>query len=260
MVESKTSAGPPQLKAWIADNAIARICIVSPHFDDAAFSLTAFMELEGLPPVTVLTVFTQAAADSDPSYARAMGFADAVDEFQERRREDAVAMGMLKVASMHAGEIIDRPSPDMAARLTRMGLADTPSGPLLMLLPLGAGARLSVLERARRRLSKIPPGSTPHPDHVLIRDAMANTSNATPFRIGYYAEIPYQWANSPGSLRPLLANDAGRRFTEYAIAPDIPRKLAVVRSYKSQIAAEFGRTPTFQATTASIPERVYLPV
>lgn len=245
------------LATWMAQAGVAEVLVVSPHLDDAAFSLAAFLTRGGLPPRRVLTVFTEAGPATDPAHALASGFPDADAEFAARRREDAAAMARLGVAFAHAGLEAGRLDADAAAALAaRLPAA---SAATLVLLPLGAGAERSALWRLGRRLARLPSGSGVHGDHVWVRDRLRRAQADRKGLTGFYAEIPYQWANRREELARLAQGLIGRPPAAFALVPDPAAKLRVAADYASQVEGEFGRRPGFRRRTASVPEWLFLP-
>jgi hypothetical protein len=233
--------------------------VVSPHLDDAVFSLAEFLVRDGLPPRRVVTVFTHAGPATDPAHARAMGFADPAEEFAARRREDAAAMARLGTAFEHLGLESGKLDETAARALGRCLPGPEPGGRTLVLLPLGAGGVLSPLRRLARRAMRQPPGCGVHGDHVWVRDRLRAVLAGSGCVAGYYAEIPYQWANAPADLLRLAERLITGRVTDVALAPDVEAKIAAAEDYASQIVSEFGARPSFQRRTASIAERLYLP-
>ncbi len=255
---------PDALTQALARQRIARICVVSPHLDDAAFSLAEFLRAPGLPPREVYTVFTQARADSDPRHALAMGFSDPLHEFEARRREDIAAMTLLGVAYEHGGAEVDRFTPAVAestaARiLTRAAAAGVPNDRLVVLLPAGAGGTLNAAQRLWRRVRRRPFGCQPHAEHEWVRDGLWPRLLSAGTHVGLYAEIPYLWADSVDALLDRVRSPALQTFTAFRLSTDAEWKLDVARCYRSQYESEFGVKAAYQRRTAALPEAVLLP-
>ena len=248
-----------RLAGWMAEAGVAEVLVVSPHLDDAVFSLAEFLTRGGLPPRRVLTVFTEAGAATDPAHARAMGFADPAAEFAARCREDEAAMARLGTAFAHLGLESGRLDEAAAEDLSRRLPDRSGGGRMLVLLPLGAGAVLSPLRRLARRAMRQPPGCGVHGDHVWVRDRLRDRLAGTVHLAGYYAEIPYQWANSPPDLARLAGGLIAGRVQDFALLPDVDAKIAAAADYASQVASEFGARSSFRRRTASIAERLFLP-
>jgi LmbE family N-acetylglucosaminyl deacetylase len=248
-----------RLAAWMTAAGLSRVLVVSPHLDDAVFSLAEFLVRDGLPSRRVLTVFTEAGPATGTAHARATGFSGPEEEFAARRREDAAAMARLGVAYEHLGLESGRLDEAAASDLSRIVIEMCSAGGALVLLPLGAGAELSAPRRLARRLLRRPPGCDVHADHVWVRDRLQEDLTRAGVPTGFYAEIPYQWANSPRDLARLAQGLVGPRVEPFALKPDVEAKLAAAGDYVSQIASEFGMRPSFRRRTAEIVERVYLP-
>lgn len=238
---------------------IRHVSVISPHLDDAAFSLAAFLELPTLPPREVFTVFTEARADSDPRHSYAMGFSSPLSEFEARRREDEQAMNMLGVPFSHAGAYTDRLTPDVVGALVQRILDGKEVANLLVLLPAGAGGHLTRLSRFFRRIRRIPLGSPPHGEHETVRDELGQRLGGTKVTIGYYAEIPYLWADSLQRIVGTLSSTAQQRWFTVRVRPDVERKRAVAKAYESQFVHEFGKKSGYQRRSLAIPEAVFLP-
>jgi LmbE family N-acetylglucosaminyl deacetylase len=223
--------------AWLDRAGLDRVVVVSPHPDDAVFSLAGF--LQAAPARTeVLTLFTAAVPGPVTDWARATGFADNEAEAQARRAEDARAMNRLGCRFRHAGLV---PGEDLAPKvpgLVRQLAADHPAGlaRTLVLLPAGAGAPpppgwVQWLRRAVRR----PSGAPPHGEHVQTRDHWwrALTAGAG-VRVGFYAELPYAWAHSHARLQAHLAAALGVNTERVAHRPSVDDKARLVDLYASQ--------------------------
>jgi LmbE family N-acetylglucosaminyl deacetylase len=247
------------LAARLEQAGITEIRVVSPHLDDAAFSLAAFLARPGFPPRIVLTVFTRAGPMTHPDHALAMGFADAEAEFLGRRDEDMAAMRRLGTGFVHCGLESGNLDADSADAMIHGVLAGLELGQTLVLLPLGAGRVLSGLARFGRRVLRMPPGCGVHGDHVWVRDHLRRAIGPTLAQVGFYAEIPYQWANTPAELAAQARLLAAGPVDVFALEPDRDAKLAIVQDYRSQFVAEFGRGLRYRRRTASIAERIFMP-
>jgi LmbE family N-acetylglucosaminyl deacetylase len=251
-----TYEGEDHLRRWMDRQRIEIIHVVSPHLDDAVFSLGEFLRRSDFPPRRVFTVFTQPGESA--SYAHTTGFADANEEFGTRLEEDVRAMRHLGLVFTHCGGQQGRCDQD-TVRLTVPPVVDVERPDrLLVLLPLGAGRQLSKTQRYVRRLLRIPFGSPSHSEHLWVRDQFRALAGES-IILGYYAECPYQWANRPSDLFHLGRQLCGQAVQGFELVPDAKTKLAAARTYGSQIEAEFGRRETYLLRTASIPERLFLP-
>ena len=245
-----------RLRYWMDCRSVATIHVVSPHLDDAVFSLGEFLRRPDFPPRKVFTVFTQPGESE--SYAHASGFADTNEEFRVRRLEDVSAMTHLGLPFRHCGGQQGKHDQE-TIRLALSSVLDVEEPDrLLVLLPLGAGRPLSRLQRFVRRLMRIPIGSPSHSEHLWVRNQF-KTRCGNAIALGYYAECPYQWANSLADLQRLGQEMCGYDVENFQLDPDPEAKLAAARNYASQIEAEFGGRAAYQLRTASIPERIFLP-
>jgi hypothetical protein len=248
----------------LARQHIARVCVVSPHLDDAAFSVAEFLRAPGLPPREVYTVFTAARADSDARHALAMGFADPLSEFDARRKEDIDAMTLLGVEFEHGGAEVDRFTPAVAestaARiLARAARVQLPNDRLLVLLPAGAGATLGAARRLWRRALRQPCGCAPHAEHEWVRDGLRPRLLSAGAQVGLYAEMPYLWADSIDALRQRVRGPAAQTFSVFRLPTDPAWKLEVAGCYRSQYQSELGKKVGYQQRTLALPEAVFLP-
>jgi LmbE family N-acetylglucosaminyl deacetylase len=248
----------------LARQRIARVCVVSPHLDDAVFSVAEFLRAAGLPPREVYTVFTAARADSDAQHTLAMGFSDPLREFEARRQEDIDAMTLLGLDFEHAGAEVDRFTPQVAestvARiLARAALAQVPNERLLVLLPAGAGATLGAAQRLWRRIRLQPFGCPPHAEHEWVRDGLLSRFVSAGVQVGLYAEIPYLWAEPIEALLGRVRCLIPQPFSAFRLPTDPTWKLRAVRCYRSQYRSEFGRKVGYQQRTLAMPEAILLP-
>ena len=247
------------LNTWLSNREVSEIKVISPHLDDAAFSLATFLTEPDLPARCVLTVFTRAGPRTPISHAIASGFATPEEEYSHRRQEDVTAMERLGVVFGHLGlESGDR-GEDKIDQIVDHLNAGAPLDGTLVLLPLGAGGTLSSLTRLLRRGLRKPMGCPPHGEHLWIRDTLRSKLALSPAGIGYYAEIPYQWANSAKDLsaRAKALNEG--RMACFTWPANAKAKLMAAANYKSQFEGEFGTTPTYQMRTAECPEKIFVP-
>lgn len=256
--------GERAVRSWMRDRGITHIVAVSPHLDDAAFSLAHLLTVPDFPARRVHTVFTAARKDSDARHSLAMGFADPLQEFEARRREDQQAMARMGVAYTHGGLEVDRFDAE-AIRGTVTRLLDDarsdgadPRG-VLCLLPAGAGGVLGTWQRAWRRLRRLPAGCQPHAEHEWVRDGLLKPLAAAGAHVGLYAEVPYLWGESVDALQRRLPASPDGDWGAVLVPPNASFKLDVAACYRSQIESEFGHRRSFQLRTIGVPEVVFLP-
>jgi LmbE family N-acetylglucosaminyl deacetylase len=159
------------------------IAVVSPHLDDAVFSLGASMRaaVRRGASVTVITVCTGDPASRAPAGQanRAMGFATTGAAAQARRAEDARACHALDV------------------RPVWLGFPDDPNEPAP---PDGEMARVLGRELARYDAVLIPGFPLVHPDHVRISRIVLEVLGAGR-ALGLYVEQPYASWNAVARRR-----------------------------------------------------------
>lgn len=240
----------PHLLDDLARRQPTRICVISPHLDDAALSAWTLLSSAWASRCRVVTVFTSARPDSNPTYAQQTGFRDAMHEVEVRRDEDARAMTRLGVRFEHAGREPDRWDAEAASRLAQelLGGADPAiDQDTLVLLPAGAGQPTGSGQRLWRRLTRTPTGPDAHDEHLSVRDLLGAALRAAGVRrFGYYAEIPYLWSDTPERLADEVDRVAGAKMQVLAALPDADRKLALVGEYASQMDLICGRSPAYR--------------
>lgn len=149
-----------------------RVCVVSPHLDDAVFSVgaTIYELVQAGLDVTVATVLAgdpSALTTLDAPAARA-GFTSSAEEAQIRRAEDVRACALLG-AKVHWGDL--------------SGLSDSPAS---------AEAVIGVLQPlfARTDLVLTPGFPLRHQHHALVAAAVDQLGSAGPV-YARYVEQPY---------------------------------------------------------------------
>ncbi|HYO34475.1 MAG TPA: PIG-L family deacetylase [Geodermatophilus sp.] len=219
-----------------------RVVAVSPHLDDAAFSVggTLAALADAGHEVTVVTCFTASVPDPQ-GFALACqldkGLPADVDYLALRRDEDAAAMAVLGAAPLHLG-LPEAPhrgyesAPDLFAgihdgdeawRAVRSALADVPGD--LWLAPQALGS---------------------HADHLQVLRAVAGTGRP----VLWWRDSPYVLRDPgaapgpdlPGGLLPLeLPQDLGRRADACA-------------RYATQLGFQFGGVDAMRAALAGVSE------
>jgi LmbE family N-acetylglucosaminyl deacetylase len=183
------------------------VVVVSPHLDDAAFSLGAAISHAGRSgvQVTVLTVLAGNPESAAPAgdWDSRTGFGTAGETAAARRAEDADACARLGARPVWL--------PFSDDQYERGGTDDE--------------IRTAVIDAAGSSLVLLPGFPLEHPDHRWLHELLEPAIPAE--RRGLYAEQPYaaQRGQPPGSgWRPLRAGLGDRR-----------RKLAACRAYASQL-------------------------
>jgi LmbE family N-acetylglucosaminyl deacetylase len=144
--------------------------VVSPHFDDAAFSAAGVL-VPGGAAVTVLTVCAGTPADGvvsewDVDCGFSSGAAAAATRAEEdRRANEIVGAAMARLGVCDEPYQAGFPHDEVVAELTR---ALAPAGKIWV--PAGLGG---------------------HPDHVATREAVLAAEPAAGGRVRFYADCPY---------------------------------------------------------------------
>jgi LmbE family N-acetylglucosaminyl deacetylase len=255
-------SSPDQLELRLARCGRTRLCIISPHLDDAAFSVVAALQATGFEHKSVVTVVTEAGPDGGTRWARSAGFDGPEAEFRARQDEDRRALGSMGATARHLGvttggtrELID------TALRTFLGTEAHLVDQTLYLLPGGAGrAQLrSGPWRIINRILRHPPGAAAHPEHIAVRDALTRRlSTIAEACFGYYGEQPYVWNDSTPRLREELERLSGLRLEAVRVKPAMAAKLDLARRYESQFPLIFGTNAGFQQRALGRAEEYFL--
>ncbi len=204
-----------------------RTIVVSPHFDDAAMSVSGVLaRSEG--PAVIVTVLGGVPGERHSAWDRLCGFASAEETARERRAEDARACEILGVDQV----VLDYPDVPAAALRLR-GLEDfltehvTPE--TRVLVPMGIG----------------------NADHEAVRDQALDTLQKIAVTEPWiYADLPYaavvrEWGGD-AAAEALAAKPPVRALTERRrIRPELRIRLEeaewtvkrrAVLAYASQLA------------------------
>jgi LmbE family N-acetylglucosaminyl deacetylase len=219
-----------------------RVVAVSPHLDDAAFSVggTLAALADAGHEVTVVTCFTRSVPDP-AGFALACqldkGLPADVDYMALRRDEDAAAMAVLGAASRHL-DLPEAPhrgytsAPDLFAgvhegddvwRSVCAALADVPGD--LWLAPQALGA---------------------HVDHLQVLRAVAALGRPTLW-----------WRDSPYVLRQpgaVPGPDLPGGLTPVELPQDAARRADACACYATQLGFQFGGPEPMRAALAGLPE------
>jgi LmbE family N-acetylglucosaminyl deacetylase len=218
------------------------VTAVSPHLDDAAFSVggTLAALADAGHQVTVVTCFT--ASVPDPTgFALACqldkGLPADADYLALRRDEDAAAMAVLGATPLHLG-LPEAPhrgygsAPDLFAgvhegdeawRSVRSALADVPGD--LWLAPQALGS---------------------HVDHLQVLRAVAGTGRPVLW-----------WRDSPYVLRDPRAvpgPDLPGGLTALELPQDLDRRADACACYATQLGFQFGGPEAMRTALADLPE------
>lgn len=226
------------------DPRFARLCIISPHLDDAVLSTFATLADSGNLSRQVVTVVTHGVAGQVTRWSTLTGFADTAIEHEARRTEDREALALLGAEAVHLEGVAGDPSSIFTAvegfiRAHAATLRQTQ-----ILLPAGAGRHSPLLERVWRRLKRQPDPHGPHPEHVQVRDAFVQGLRAAGIADwGYYAELPYAWHESLESCLSRLQRRGGGDLRIVRRMPEPTTKRVAAERYASQARFALGATP-----------------
>ena len=232
---------------------------MSPHLDDAV--LSCFALLTGPTPADVLTVFAGAPVPPRVAWSeRAMGFADSDATMTARRIEDARALEGLTRATdtmdlLDEDYIDDRRTPaDADALRTRVSawVAGNPGGRVTV--PAGAGRVLGRIGARLERLLGDRGKVTQHPDHVFVRDAVAELVGAGELdELLLYEELPYLWHGEAAAESRRVARRTRAALAQLELRVDRDAKASRIACYASQLGhlALDGRRPD---DPAALPE------
>jgi LmbE family N-acetylglucosaminyl deacetylase len=219
-----------------------RVVAVSPHLDDAAFSVggTLAVLADAGHEVTVVTCFT-ASVPGPTGFALACqldkGLPAGVDYMALRRDEDAAAMAVLGAAPVHL-DLPEAPhrgytsAPDLFAgvhdgddvwRSVRERLADVPGD--LWLAPQALGA---------------------HVDHLQVLRAVAGTARP----VLWWRDSPYV-LREPGAVP---GPDLPGGLTPLELPQDLGRRADACACYATQLGFQFGGADAMRAALAGLPE------
>ncbi len=181
--------------------------VISPHLDDAVFSVGQTIAGKGATVVTVFAGVPNAAVVT--SYDTSAGFAGSLDAMRARRLEDFTACAAIGATAVH-GPFLDRPY--RAEPVDREQLAD-------WLLAQVADAEVIVV-----------PLGIHHPDHLLMADLALNVALTTSAEILVYEELPYR------VQYPQAAAQRARNYADLSHKTECgDEKRAAVACYRSQM-------------------------
>lgn len=216
--------------------------VLSPHFDDAAYSVGGYMmhaASEGV-PVTMLTVFggTPAAEDMLTHYDAQCGFSCAAHAMGVRAHEDDCAAAVMRVDTWH-GDALDQQygETDPVARERAFNAAwSYLNSTETLLAPLGIR----------------------HADHVYVSDQVLGSymdgDSGRGREVLLYEELPYRVQHPEDTAdRLIYLRNRGWKLEAQPVKPaDLARKIAAVGCYASQLGPLGALEPMLL-----VPERVW---
>ena len=252
---------PQDVPAWLDKLGIRRVLVLSPHLDDAVFSLASLLQAAA-DRATVVTVFTDAEPGPGEAWTHMAGFSGTQDEFSARRAEDADAMGLLGCAFLHAGLRSGQLNDALAHTLTRewLDVAGMNDAHGLVLLPAAAGSHLpyTPLQAFWNRLTRRPFGAPAHGEHRQVRDHFWSPMTQSHCQMGFYAELPYVWKQGDLALERELRQRFGQPLKKWTIQPDMGLKLPAALCYASQMPLVFGHDQRYRQRALGRQETLFL--
>ena len=232
-----------------------KITILSPHRDDAGFSLGLTLSLWGAASVKlqVLNFFTQSAY-APLSSAKTVKEISAIREEEDQRALSLVHNGIF-IASLR---LLDAP--------LRLNI------PLSQITQEGSAAKVtqeelwqlsrSIQQHCADGLVVAPLGLGNHVDHIAVHRAAVDCLPA--FKLAFYEDLPYAAWTPVADLQARI--ESVERATDTQLEPFISRMQDAVRRkrqiasfYQSQITAEEADTIARYAESYGSGERLWMP-
>jgi LmbE family N-acetylglucosaminyl deacetylase len=246
-----------------------KILILSPHRDDAAFSLAIAITnwLKAGHTVTILNIFTRSrhAPYSDAgfvhendelSYVSAMRLRE--DEHFIRRITETLPKGLKSKLHMVDLNLKDAP---IRLRIPLEELSDTPVNPADSSIEKIRKALVKQSEAGAMEALVLPAGLGNHVDHLVVREAAMSFTTA--IASAFYEDLPYaaSYPSAATDLEVLRETAANRNTTlspaVYQIDSAVEYKRRLVLGYASQIDNEAGTLISNFATRYDGGERLW---
>lgn len=220
---------------------MSHIVAISPHLDDAAFSIGGVLAARARAGdrITILTCFTgNVAAPTGFALACQLdkGLAAEVDYMALRRAEDHVACAVIGAHSIHL-PLLEAPHRGYASAPDLFGPRRDDDA---MLTPL-TGMLAEYLDALHPDLLLGPLAVGNHVDHWLVRDALQAISR--PHLL--WEDWPYLTRAATRPIEPVRQRHA-------LDADDRAQRIAMCAAYQSQIGFQFGSLATMTAAIGSI--------
>lgn len=205
-----------------------KILVISPHADDAAYSIGGLLQKSILKSrVHLLTLFGRS------NFTRKTGFAEDWEEISRLRKREDMAF-----AQRIGAEITFFDLPEASIRIgASEAIFDDAGSPGRAAVP----QKLSVL--AKRLLDRLRPvavfaplGIGGHRDHLISRQLAAREARIRKLPIFYYEDLPYSAYQSNRALIE-YTKSLNSKLRPLIIPIDLARKLNGLTLYRSQVAA-----------------------
>ncbi len=228
-----------------------KILILSPHRDDAAFSLGLSIDtwLAAGHKVQVLNFFTQSLyapySDAESLHQNdRLSFVSAV-----RRREDIAWNKLLRDRlEFHDLDLHDAPL-RLNCNLGELPTLEIRPGDRALARGAGAIAKLTRNATPETIAVLAPLAIGAHIDHRIIRQAAMETLAASPLPIAFYEDLPYAAREEEATRHASHAADLNLELEAVFVAPPasdpaaaIHRKLRMAECYDSQVDSDMVRT------------------
>ena len=225
---------------------MTRVLAVSPHLDDAAFSVggTLAALATGGAEVTVVTCFTRSVPEPT-GFALACqtdkGLGPEVDYLQLRREEDRAAMAVLGAEPVH----LDLPE------APHRGYESGPER-FAGVRPDDAVWRqvVGLLSDLRADLWLAPQGLGGHVDHLQVLRAVASLDRP----VLWWRDSPYVLRDPSAVPGPDLPDGLQPVELPAALAPDRDRRADACACYASQLGFQFGGPEAMRTALAGLDE------
>ncbi len=217
------------------------VTVLSPHRDDAAFSLFGYLSRWSLLPVKirVINFFTKSG------YAPHAGTDDIQSITAIRKAEDQRVFSLISTSL----EVIDAGLLDAPLRLG-ISVADVFKPESRSLVTEDQIEQVSgFIQSAASDLYIAPLGLGGHLDHWLVRQAATRTLARE--SLAFYEDLPYAMWTSTEELQNTVGIDLQRFLIHDAASTQ--RKRAAIEEYKSQV------TSAEVDNIASVGERIWIP-
>jgi len=246
-----------------------KILILSPHRDDAAFSLSIAITswLTARHTVTILNVFTRSryAPYSDAafvhendelSYVSAMRLRE--DELFVRRITETLPKGLKNGLRMIDLNLKDAP---IRLRIPLEELSDTPVDPADHAIEKIRKSLTKLSETGAMEALVLPAALGNHVDHLTVREAAMSFTRS--LHTAFYEDLPYATTHPSAATDLESLREAAAERNEplspviYRITSAIERKQKLVLGYASQIDTEAGILISNFATRYNDGERLW---
>jgi len=229
-----------------------KILILSPHRDDAAFSLSIAIThwLTARHAVTILNIFTRSryAPYSDAAFVHEndqLSYVSAIrlreDEHFLRRITETLPKGLK--SNLHMVDLNLKDAP-IRLRIPLEELSDTPVNPTDPALEKIRKTLVKQSEAGAMEALVVPAALGKHIDHLIVREAVLPFTSTIP--TAFYEDLPYATTHPSASTDLELLRESAEQRSEplspvlYQIESAVERKRKLILGYASQIDDDAG--------------------